>query len=311
MSDRDQENITAPLAQTATNNSSRHSLARNNQVSVVVYSPASPLRHPLWLLRAMWKDLLAAREMGWRLTVRDIRARYRQSLLGIFWAFVAPVSNALVFIFLNSQGVVNFGDTGIPYPVYAIFGTVLWQLFAESIAAPLNSVNTGKAILPKLNFPREALILSGMGQVLFNFGIKLLILIAVFIIFGMPVTAGLLLAPLAMLCLLLLGITIGLFLTPLGVLYSDVPSALQSVLTVWFFLTPVIYPPTDRWPMSLLTSFNPVGPLLSGSRDLATIGFISDPQSFFIVTALTLVGLFFAWVLYRLSLPILIERISA
>ena len=263
------------------------------------------------MAREMWRDLKASRELAWRLMVRDISAQYRQSYLGVLWAFLPPIATALVFVVLNSQKVINIGTTDIPYPAFVMFGTVLWQLFTKSLNAPLKAVGSAKSMLAKINFPKEALILSAMGQALFELGINLLILAAVFVIFRVPLTWGVLLAPLAVLMLMLLGITLGLLLTPIGTLYRDVSAAIGTITSLWFFITPVVYPPLQRWPFSLLSILNPVSPLLSGARDLATKGTLSDPILLAVVSVLTLLVLIFAWVLYRLAMPILIERMSA
>ena len=278
---------------------------------VTVYTPDPLLRSPGALFRSMWHDLLASRELSWRLMVRDISARYRQAALGILWAFLPPIATALIFVILKREGAVKIGDTGIPYAAFVMIGTVLWQLFTQSLNAPIKAVTKGRAMLMRINFPREALILSGVGQVMFEFAIRLIILAAVFVIFRIPLTPGLLLAPFAVLMLILLGTMIGLILTPLGVLYTDIAAALPTVIGLWFFITPVVYPAPTQWPYSLIINLNPVSPLLVGARDLATRGVLLNPVPFAVVSAVTLVGLLVMWVVYRLSLPILTERIGA
>lgn len=150
----------------------------------VVYTPESQVRHPRRLLAEMWYDLCSSRELAWRLVVRDISALYRQSLLGLLWAFLPPIVTALIFIILHQQEVFTVRETSIPYPAFVLVGTVLWQVFVDSINAPLRSVIAAKPMLAKIKFPYEALILSAMGQVLFNLGIKLVILAVVFIVFS-------------------------------------------------------------------------------------------------------------------------------
>ncbi|HEX9666469.1 MAG TPA: ABC transporter permease [Thermodesulfobacteriota bacterium] len=243
--------------------------------------------------------------------MRDISARYRQSILGVFWAFLPPILTGLVFIILQSRKIVSFGETDIPYPVFALFGTTLWQLFTESLNSPMNSVRSARAMLAKINFPREALVVAAFYQMLYNLGIKLVILAGIFVYFGIQVTWGLMLAPLAILMLILLGMTLGLLLTPLGTLFTDVSSGLTFGIQLWFFVTPVVYPPPQAFPFSLIGTVNPVGPLLIGARDLATKGVLTNIEPFLIVSSLTLVGLFIAWLIYRTSLPIIIERMSA
>lgn len=277
----------------------------------VIYTPDSQLRHPRQFFQSMWRDLLSSRELAWRLMVRDISAQYRQSFLGFLWAFVPPIATALIFVVLNSRKLINIGETHIPYPAFALFGTVLWQVFVDSLNAPLRVVTASKPMLAKINFPKEALILSGLGQTLFSLSIKLLILVFVFIVFKIPVTWGIPLSLLAILVLVLLGTTFGLLVTPVGVLYTDIAQGLTVITGLWFFLTPVIYPPPSSFPFSLLATLNPVGPILVGARDLATQGVLHNPASFFMVTAIMMIVLFLTWVVYRLAVPILVERMSS
>jgi lipopolysaccharide transport system permease protein len=259
----------------------------------------------------MWRDLLVSRELAWRLMVRDISAQYRQSFLGILWAFLPPIAMGMVFVVLNSRKLINIGETNIPYPAFAMFGTVLWQVFVDSLNAPLRTVTASKPVLAKINIPKEALLLSGIGQTLFNLGIKLLILVVVFIIYKIPIGWGIPLSLLAVLVLVLLGTTFGLLLTPVGILYTDIPQGLSLVTGLWFFITPVVYPPPTSFPFSLLGVLNPVSPILVGARDLATQGVLQNPIPFFVVTCITLVVLGVSWVIYRLAIPILVERMSA
>ncbi len=278
---------------------------------LTVYTPEPALRAPGRLLREMLRDLRAARELGWRLCVRDVSAQFRQSLLGITWAFVPPLLTGLLFIALQSQRVLDFGPTEIPYPVFVLVGTTYWQIFVDALNAPLKSVTAAKPILVRILFPREALILSSLYLVLFNALIKGVVLVGIFLYFDLEATSGLLLAPLVVLLLILLGLTIGLALTPVGLLYTDVASGLMVATQLWFFATPVVYPPPTAFPLSILATWNPVSPLLSGARDLTTTGSLADPTLLLAVGAATLLGFFASWVFYRLALPVITERMGA
>jgi lipopolysaccharide transport system permease protein len=259
----------------------------------------------------MWSDLLASRELAWRLLIRNISAQYRQSLLGYAWAFIPPLFTSLIWIFLNSQDILGVADTEIPYPAFVIIGTVLWQTFTDALNSPLQSVTQSKAMLSKINFPREALILTGIGQVLFNFAIRALLVVFILVWFNVPVTDGLLLAPIGVLALVGLGTMIGLLLTPLGLLYQDVARALAFGTNALFFLTPVIYPvPQASWDATLI-KLNPVTPLLVSTRDWLAIGHASQISGFIWVSGLTMILMFVAWVMYRISMPHLISRISS
>jgi lipopolysaccharide transport system permease protein len=269
------------------------------------------MRSPGRLFKAMYRDLRASRELSWRLFVRDLSAQYRQSLFGIIWAFVPPIVTSAVFIFLQTREIVNFGETDIPYPVYVLVSVVLWQLFSESLNAPLKSVTAAKPLLAKINFPRESLIISAFYMVLFNMLIKFSIILVVLLVFRIPFTWGLLLAPVAVLMLSLLGFGTGLVLTPVGMLYTDIGTSIPIMTQLLFFVTPVVYPPPETFPFSLIVVFNPISPLLIAARDLITVGTISNPVAFTTVSGFTLILLLLAWVMYRLSLPIIIERMSA
>ncbi|MGK7933892.1 MAG: ABC transporter permease [Microcystaceae cyanobacterium] len=271
----------------------------------------SRLRHPWQLWREMWQDLLASRELAWQLLVRDIKAQYRQSVLGIFWAFIPPIVTAVGFTLASNAKVLNVGTTEFPYPAYVMFSVSLWQTFIEALNAPIQGVITAKPMLAKINFPREAIILAKLGEVFFNFGIKLILIIGLFIFFKMPVTRSVFLAPLGLIQLVMLGTVIGLFLAPLGVLYQDVSRGLLMLTGVWLFLTPVVFPMPQQGLFAHLVGWNPVTPLLVTTRELATTGVLTQVPQFWLVSLLSLVGLFLTWVVYRLAMPILVERMSA
>lgn len=287
---------------------SKHHQTRSDWV---VYTPESQLKNPVMLVKLMWRDLLASRELAWRLLVRDINAQYRQSALGFFWAVVPAIITALGFTFAKNTGIVNIGDTELPYPVYVMFSTTLWQTFTESLNAPIGALGKSKAMLARINFPREAIVLSQLGQIAFNFGIKLVFIIALFIWFRVPVTPSLILAPVGLIHLVMLGTAIGLFLAPIGTLYQDVSRLIGIITGLWLFLTPVVYPVPTQGIFSSIVKFNPVTPLLVTTRELATTGVISDPQGFWLVSVIAMMALFIGWVLYRQAMPYVIERISA
>ena len=275
------------------------------------YTPESQLRHPRLLLRQMWLDLLASRELAWRLMVRDISAQYRQSFLGIIWAFIPPIVMAAGFNLANEAKVINVGETSLPYPAYVMFSTALWQTFVEAINGPVQAVATAKPMLARVKFPREALILSKLGEVFFNFSIKLILIIALFIYFRIPVSWTVILAPVALIHLIMLGTFIGVMLSPFGVLYQDISKGLTLVTGFWLFLTPVVYPVPSDGVFGFLVKFNPVTPLLVTTRELATTGLLTQTVGFWVISIVTIVGLFLTWVGFRLAMPFVVERVSS
>lgn len=286
-------------------------LTMRDHLPEVTYTPESLLRRPGKLVRSMVHDLLASRELACRLFVRNVSVQYRQSLLGYVWAFLPPIFTTLTFVFLNSQKILSIGDTGIPYPAYVMVGTLLWQGFVDALNSPIKLITSSKSMLTKINFPREALILAGLGEVLFNFAIRLVLVLIVFVWFRIAVPQMILFAPFGILALMALGLMIGILLTPLSVLYQDIVWGLAIITTMWFFITPVVYPPPTKWPASLLVRLNPVSPLLITTRELLTTGTISQPGTFWLIMGITFFLMFAGWVLYRLAMPHLIERIGA
>ncbi len=275
------------------------------------FTPASQVRSPVSLVTSMLADLVASRELAWRLAVRDISAQYRQSILGVLWAFMPSLLSALLFIVLHQKNVVNIPDVGMAYPLFVLVGTTLWQIFAEAVAAPLRVVTGASAILAKVSFPREALILSALYQTLFGFFVKAVLLAGVLLYFGTMLKPQSMLALVTILLLIWLGIVIGLALTPVGMLVADVSQIITLGLQLGFFLTPVVYPAPESFPYSMLATWNPVSPYLLSSRTLLVQGTVEHMTPMVVVTVCLLGSSFLTWLLYRVSMPIIIERISA
>lgn len=279
---------------------------------VKVYSSESVITRPRVLLKELWRDLLSSRSLAWRLAVRDIQATYRQSFLGILWAFIIPLANALVWILLRGTGIVSVGETEIPYPVYVFSGTMLWAVFTESLLLPLQKTLLSRSLITKINFQREALILSGVFQAGFNAGIKaLLILLGVATLGAFSWEWSILLFPLGVVSLVLTGTSIGLLLTPIGVLYTDIGRGLSIVMQFAMYVTPVVFAiPTEGW-ISVVISYNPVTPLILTTRDWLT----GHPAVFvhgFVWVNLVVLAIFFVGlILYRSAMPFLIERMSS
>ena len=280
-------------------------------MKTTVYTPDSSLANPFVMGKAMMADLWAGRELAWRLTVRDISAQYRQTFLGILWALILPLANTMVWLYLNGTGIVRLQETAIPFPVYVFSGTMLWAIFMDSIHAPMGQTNGARGMLAKLNFPREALLLAGIYKTLFNAAIKIGLLLCVLPFFKVNPGWGLALFPLGVLSIILVGTSIGLFITPVGMLYTDVGRALPLVMQFLMYATPVVFAMPSSGLAAKVFTLNPLTPLILTARDWLTGG---SPEflGYFLAVNLLATGLLFAsWVGYRLSLPILIERMSA
>lgn len=277
----------------------------------VVYTPESRIHHPLKLFQLILLGLYNSRELAWQLFLRDIHQRYRQSVFGFLWILVPPLVTTVIFVFLNERKILNIGVTDIPYPIYVMLGTILWQVFAESVTTPLKAFDACVSIMIKINMPREAPLLAGMLQILFFTFLQMVVALAALLYFQVQLSWTLLLVPFALLMLILLGTLFGLLLVPLGALYKDVGEGVGVLIRFAFFLTPIVYPPPQSWPYTLIVQINPVTPLLQGIRDLMATGSMNHPELFFTYSLFTVLGLMLALVFYRLAIPIVLERLGA
>jgi lipopolysaccharide transport system permease protein len=184
-------------------------------------------------------------------------------------------------------------------------------VFVDAINSPIKLVGESKAMLSKINFPREALVIAGLGEVLFNFVIRLVLLAAVFIWYEATIPATILIAPFGVLFLIGLGLTIGLLLTPLAMLYHDIGKGVAIGTQLLFFLTPVIYPLPQGGVGAFVARVNPITPLLVTTREWLMTGNTVPVQGFWMVCSSSVVLLLCGWLLYRLAMPHLIARMNA
>lgn len=267
--------------------------------------------HIIKLAGETFSDLRASHFLAYQFAKRDISSQYRQSYLGILWLFLTPVASASIWIILKSSGTVAIADTGIPYPVYAFSGTLIWSILLESINSPTQSTNASRSILTKINFPKEALILSGVYKLLFNSLVKIILLVAFVFIFGVGFHASLFLFPLALIGAVLIGTTLGLFLTPIGLLYSDISRLTTMTLSLAMYLTPVVYSIPKSGIMKLVMEYNPFTPLITTTRALA-VGQTPPHLGYFLcLVGLGVVLLLISLMIYRRAIPVIVERLSA
>ena len=223
-----------------------------------------------------------------------------------------PITTAVVWIVLNGSGVIKLTDTGMPYPLYAFSGTLIWSIVVDAINAPTKSTNSARSILSKINFPKEALILSGIYKLLFNSAIKIVLVFVFVIFFEIAFSWSMLAFPLVVLGALVLGTAIGLLISPLGLLYKDIGRMISFGLTFVMYITPVVYViPTKPGLLQTLMLYNPFTPLLITTRDLLMGQSPEYISAFLIVLLCCLPLLFIALVFYKLSIPIIVERLSA
>lgn len=262
------------------------------------------------LLKDSLSDIYTSRFLAKQLAVRDIKAQYRQSYFGILWAIIGPLTTAFIWVFLNSTGTIKLSDTGIPYPVYVFSGTLLWSIITGAISSPATSTNAAMGMLTKINFPKEALIISGIYKLLFSSTIKIVLLIVFVFLYGVGFHWSLLLFPFAILGAILFGTTIGLFITPLGMLYKDIAKIISMGLKILMYATPVVYAIPEDGIMKTIMELNPFTPLILTARDFV-IGASPEFLNYYIGIILVSIPLFFVGLLfYRISIPVIVERMS-
>ena len=277
-----------------------------------IYSAESDIRHPLQLVRDMAADVWSGRYLAWRIFLRDLNARYRQTALGWLWIFIPPIVVAVGLTAANRAEVIRVAATDIPYPVYVLFSMTLWQTFSESLNAPLQAIYEFRAVLARINFQREALMLARLGDVLVSVCVRLVLVTVAFLWFGVSAPPSAVLALPALFALIFCGFAIGLLLAPLATLYLDLAKSSTIVLGFWLFISPVLYPvPQGAGTLATIVRWNPVTPLLVTVRELATGSPLTMLGGFLVVAALSVAAIFVAWITYRLALPYVIERLSA
>jgi len=280
--------------------------------TITVYSAETTKHSISAYLWDIVNDLPQAHELGLRLFKRNLTALYRQSLLGFVWAILPPLATAALWIVLRGNNVVRVQNTGVSYPIFVITGTMLWQVFSEAILAPLTQVTENRVMLSKINIPREGLLLSGLYQLIFNTFIKILLLAGVFLFFHQTVSLfSLIFVPLGLFAIGLAGFSIGLLLTPLGMLYQDVNRGLSIILPFFMYLTPTLYPAPQDGGIGLIMRFNPIAVFITQTRNWFITQPTYDIQIFWIYTCMFALVFLIALVIYRISMPMIIERIGS
>lgn len=246
-----------------------------------------------------------------RLFLRDIRARYRQSALGLLWIVLPAVAQTAIWLFLSASDIVNAGDTGVPYVAFVAIGTLLWQSFVEMLMSPGNQVANSIQMMARLNFPHEALFLAGLADGCVSLAARLAVTAPILAFARVDVGWAMLCAPLGGLALLILGLAIGLAIAPFSLLYHDVSRLLLVSTGFWLLVTPVAYVPPTAGPAAVVVRWNPVTPLVEQTRTWLTGGGVVPSAAFVAVVVGSGVLLVAAWLLFRLAAPHLIDRFGS
>jgi lipopolysaccharide transport system permease protein len=243
-------------------------------------------------------ELWHFRELLYFLTLRDIKVRYKQTLMGLAWVIIQPLTTMFIFTLVFNR-FVRLDAGPLPYPLFALSGLLLWLFFANAVTNSTHSLVSNANLITKVYFPRMFIPAASVGAGLVDLAVAFLLLIALAIYYGVALTLNLLLLPLFILMMALLALGVGLLSAALTVKYRDLRHALPFIIQLWMFASPVIYPASivpQRWKWLLL--INPVAGIIEGFRASLTGGAF-DWLQLSIATAITLVVLVFSVYVFR------------
>jgi len=202
---------------------------------------------PKGKLSISWKELKAYRELFFYFAWRDVKVRYKQTVIGATWVILQPISQMVIFtVFFNKVAGISSGNSAVPYAIFSYTGLLFWNLFNASLTKISNSMVDNQGVITKIYFPRIILPFSSVIVGLIDFFFAFLVFIGLMIYFKFPPTweaVGLLVPALIFTCVTALGV--GMFFAALNVKYRDVKQIVPFLLQAGLFITPVIYPVTS------------------------------------------------------------------
>ena len=228
-------------------------------------------------------------DLTWELVHRELRVRYRRSLIGFAWTMLQPM---LMMGVLHIAFSTIFKFNVENYPVYVLAGLLFWNFFSQSIVASMNSLRANSGLIQKLPVPKSVFPLAVVISGVINLCLALLPLFVLLMVTGHPLRPALLFLPVSILIAALFTLGAGLLLAPLAVFFHDIVELIGVILQIVLFLTPIMYPMVivpERW--LWIVRFNPVRSILEVFRDPIFYGKI-PPASHLTVAALLAIGLF-------------------
>jgi len=244
-------------------------------------------------LKAVWEY----RELLYSLVSRDIKVRYKQTLIGAGWAILQPVMTMVVFTIVFGK-FAKMSSDGLPYPIFAYAALLPWNLFSHSLTRGGASVVGNAGLVSKIYFPRLILPLSGVLSPMVDFAISFVILVVMMSWYGILPGRGVFALPLFLLLTTLTALAVGLWLAALNVRYRDIGHAIPFLAQLWLFASPVAYPVSvvpENW--RWLYSLNPMAGVIEGFR-WALLGRQSPDLAVIAISSLTVLLLLLAGVVF-------------
>ena len=245
-----------------------------------------------------FRDLWAHRDLLYFLAWRDVKVRYKQTILGAAWAVLQPVLTMVVFTVLFGR-LAKVPSEGEPYAIFSYAGLLPWNFFNTAVINSSNSLITSTNLITKVYFPRLLVPTAAVTAALLDLTIASLMLFVIMPLYGAQFHLTLLLFIPFMALTTLVAAAIGMWTSALNVKYRDIRYALPFVMQIWMFLTPVIYPvsflpPNRQW----LLRLNPLSGIIEGFRD-AIFGRSLNWAGLGISTAITLMLLAIATIIFH------------
>ena len=242
-----------------------------------------------------FKELAAYGDLFYFLVIRDIKVRYKQTVLGFVWAIIRPLFMMVVFTVIFGN-LAKIPSEGVPYPLFSYAALLPWTLFAEGVSRSSQSLISNSALVQRVYCPKLAIPLSGILSPLVDYALAFIILIGLMLYFGYPPTLRLLWLPVLTILVLLTSLGVGLWLSALNVQYRDVRHAVPFLVQLWLYASPVVYASTllpERFQIFGLTlnpqiiyGLNPMSGVIESFR-WAIVG--TDPPSYLMAVSLAIV----------------------
>ena len=243
------------------------------------------------------KDVWEYRELLYFLVWRDIKVRYKQTVLGAAWAVIQPFLAMVVFsIFFGKLAQVP--SDGLPYPIFAYAALLPWQLFAHALTESGNSLVASQQLIKKVYFPRLAIPLAAVLAGLVDFAIAFVVLLGMMFYYGIYPTVAIVTLPLFILFAVATAMAAGLWLSALNVEYRDVRYVIPFLTQFWLFATPVAYPSSlVPEPWRAVYGLNPMAGVVEGFR-WAILGKSGGMGSLMLVSVLAVIALLIGGLIY-------------
>jgi len=243
------------------------------------------------------KELWEYRELLYFLTWRDVKVRYKQTVLGAAWAIIQPFFMMVVFSLFFGR-LARVPSDGIPYPVFAFCALLPWQLFAHALTESSNSLVANERLITKVYFPRLAVPISAVLGGLIDFAIAFVILLLMMAYYRIVPTRAIFALPAFILLAIVTALGVGLWLSALNVKYRDVRYTTTFLVQFWLFATPVAYPSSivpERWRM--VYGLNPMAGVVEGFR-WALLGKSQGPGGLLVVSIAVVILIFLGGLYY-------------